>query len=99
VTGITPNSGEVPRAFNLSQNYLNPFNPSTTIKFSLPEATHVTLSICNSMEQEVSKLLSKDMSAGIYTTEWNAAGFASSIYYYRIVAGNYSETKKFLLLK
>jgi photosystem II stability/assembly factor-like uncharacterized protein len=91
----TPKSKE----FMLAQNYPNPFNPSTTIKFSLPKAIHITLSIYNSMGQEVSKLISKDMSAGVHTAEWNASGFASGVYYYRIVAGNFTETKKLLLLK
>ena len=62
-------------SFNLLQNYPNPFNPSTTIKISLPKETHVTLIIYNSLGQEVSKLISKDMNAGDYATEWNAFKF------------------------
>jgi multidrug transporter EmrE-like cation transporter len=60
---------------------------------------HVTLSIYNSMGQEVSKLVSQDMSVGVHTAIWNASGFASGVYYYRIIAGNFIETKKLLLLK
>ena len=85
--------------FRVYQNYPNPFNPSTAIKFSLPKAMRVSLSIYNSMGQEVSKLISKDMNAGVYTTEWNASGFASGVYYYRIVAGDFVQTKKLILLK
>jgi flagellar hook assembly protein FlgD len=99
VTGIRDNLSNAPVGYLLLQNYPNPFNPATTIKFSLPQKTHVSLSIYNSMGQEVTKLISKDMNAGVYTTEWNASGFASGVYYYRIVAGNFTETKKLLLLK
>jgi uncharacterized protein (TIGR02145 family) len=89
----------LPKEFLLLQNYPNPFNPSTTIKFSLPKESHVTLSIYNSIGQEVAKLISTDMNAGAYTMEWNASGFASGVYYYRIVAGGLVQTKKLILLK
>ncbi|MDP4197018.1 MAG: T9SS type A sorting domain-containing protein [Bacteroidota bacterium] len=85
--------------FSLSQNYPNPFNPRTSIKFSIPKRAYVNLSIYNSMGQEVANLVSQDMNAGAYSTEWNALGFASGIYFYRIIADNFSETKKLLLLK
>ena len=88
-----------PTKFELKQNYPNPFNPSTTIKFSVPRSTYVSLTIYNSSGQQVSKLISKDMKAGVYTTEWNASGFASGVYYYRMVADNFAETKKLILLK
>jgi hypothetical protein len=83
----------------LEQNYPNPFNPCTSIKFSLPKASHVKLSIYNSLGQEVSNLISQDMIAGIHSIDWNASSFASGVYYYRIVAGNFIDTKKLLLLK
>ena len=88
-----------PEKFYLGQNYPNPFNPSTTIKFSLPEASHVNLSIYNSMGQKVTNLVSQNMDAGVFTAEWNATGYASGIYYYRITAGKYTVTNKMLLLK
>jgi len=100
ITGFNDHSNStLPKSIDLLQNFPNPFNPSTAINYSLPKAMHVTLSIYNTMGQEVSKLISKDMSAGVYTTEWNASGFASGVYYYRIVAGNFVQTKKLLLLK
>jgi uncharacterized protein (TIGR02145 family) len=99
-TSINDHSNNtLPNSIHLFQNFPNPFNPSTTIKFSLPKATHVNLSIYNSMGQEISKLISKAMSAGVYTPEWNASGFASGVYYYRIVAGDFIQTKKLILLK
>jgi polygalacturonase len=99
VTGISNNPATVLAGYSLLQNYPNPFNPSTTIKFSLSKTMHVTLSIYNSMGQEVSKLISKDMNSGVYTTEWNASGFASGIYFYRIQTGSFVEIKKMILLK
>ena len=85
--------------FLLGQNYPNPFNPNTTIKFSVPIATYVVLSIYNTMGQKIVDLISKDMNAGTYATDWNASGFASGVYYYRMQAGSFTETKKMLILK
>ncbi|MCX6173380.1 MAG: T9SS type A sorting domain-containing protein [Ignavibacteriales bacterium] len=84
---------------HLEQNYPNPFNPNTIIRFSLPKTTYVTLKIYDAVGRKVSQLLSQEMNAGSYQTEWNAAGCASGVYYYRITVGDYAETKKFLLLK
>jgi pectate lyase len=97
-TGVNLKTNE-PESFQLYQNYPNPFNPGTTIKYALPKAAHVTLTIYNSLGQEAAKLLSKDMSAGVYRTEWDASGFASGVYFYRIIAEKFVDTKKFLLLK
>jgi photosystem II stability/assembly factor-like uncharacterized protein len=90
---------ELSEIFSLEQNYPNPFNPRTNIRFSIPRETHVLICIYNSMGKEVTKLISQQMHAGIYTAEWNADGYASGIYFCRIIAGNYTETKKLLLLK
>jgi hypothetical protein len=89
----------IAESFYLSQNYPNPFNPNTTFKFSLPKASHVTLTIYNTMGQEVAQLISRELSAGTYTTEWNASGVASGIYYYQVKAGNLVQTRKLVLLK
>jgi hypothetical protein len=100
MTSVKENSGLYPPAdFTLEQNFPNPFNPNTTIRFSIPKATHVTLSIYNSLGEEIAKLVSQNLYAGIHTTEWDASGFASGVYYYRITADNFVETKKLLLLK
>jgi polygalacturonase len=99
ITGISDTPPAIPVGCALMQNYPNPFNPSTTIKYSLPKAMHVSLSIYNSMGQEVSKLISQDMNAGVHSAEWNASGLASGVYYYRIIAGNFTEARKLLLLK
>ena len=97
--GIKNELTSIPADYSLSQNYPNPFNPSTTIKFSLPKEVYVTVNIYNSMGEDVSKLISKEMNPGEYTTEWNASGFSSGVYFYRIVADNFIQTKKLLLIK
>ena len=99
LTSVKESNQTIPHTYSLEQNYPNPFNPSTTIKFSLPYAAYVTLSIYNSMGQEVEKILSQEMRAGIHSTQWNASGYTSGVYYYRLTTDNYMETKKLLLLK
>jgi photosystem II stability/assembly factor-like uncharacterized protein len=90
---------EVPSKFALEQNYPNPFNPSTTIKYHLPVASKVTIKIYNALGQVVKVLVDEIQTAGFKTIEWNAAGMASGIYFYRLQTHNYTETKKLLLLK
>jgi hypothetical protein len=88
-----------PAQFSLAQNYPNPFNPNTTIKFSVPKAAHVVIGIYNTMGRKIVDLISRDMNEGNYTTEWNASGLPGGVYYYRLQAGSFTETKKMLLLK
>lgn len=90
---------ETPSHFTLEQNYPNPFNPSTTIRFGLPHESFVTLKVYNSLGQEVAELFSGSRPAGQYSVEWNAEGLASGIYYYRLVAGQFSATRKMMFLR
>ncbi len=90
---------EAPVAYALGQNYPNPFNPSTTISFSLPEASNVTLKVFDSLGREVATLISGDVSAGTHNVTFDASGLASGLYVYRIEAGDFSAAKKLLLLK
>ncbi len=83
----------------LEQNYPNPFNPSTTIKFGLPEKSNVVLTVYNSLGAEVATLVNEVREAGSYEVEFNADNFSSGIYYYKIASGNFTETKKMILLK
>jgi hypothetical protein len=85
--------------FSVSQNYPNPFNPTTTITFTLPEKSLVTLEIFDSLGRKVSKLISKEMLPGKYSQQWNAEGLSSGIYFFKLQAGSYIETKKLDLLK
>ena len=85
-------------------NYPNPFNPKTIIRYAVG-AIHesplqqVDLSIYNSLGQKVCTLVSEKQSAGNYSVEWNASGFSSGIYYYRIKAGSFTAVRKMLLVK
>lgn len=88
-----------PSKFELSQNYPNPFNPSTVITYSLPEAAHVTLKVFNAIGQEVSTLVNGVVEAGNHNVEFNASGFSSGIYYYRLDADGLILMKKMMLLK
>jgi hypothetical protein len=86
-------------SFSLYQNYPNPFNPSTTMKFSIPKESFTKLEIFNALGEKVSTLVSENLSAGTYEYEWNAEGLPSGIYFYRLSAENFVQTKKLLLIK
>jgi hypothetical protein len=90
----------VPADISLKQNYPNPFNPSTSIEFSLPRAENVSLTVYNSLGQEVDHLLNGDrMAAGTYRLTWNSRKLSSGIYIYQLSAGSYSQTRKMILLR
>ena len=97
--GTVAEDVRVPAQFSLRQNYPNPFNPSTTIQFSIPRAAHVALSIFNTLGQEVATLVSEELSPGAYTRQWNAAQTASGIYFCRLQAGGFTETKKLVVVR
>ena len=88
----------IPTEFELQQNYPNPFNPTTTISFGLPTASDYTLTIYNVQGQTV-KTFTGAAEASVVTVDWDAADHASGIYFYRLEAGDYSATKKMVLLK
>ena len=88
-----------PIEYFLSNNYPNPFNPVTRIEFSLPEAGLTRLIIYDLRGVEVERLINKHYNAGYHTVKWDGRGVASGIYYYRLVSGNFAQTKKMLLLK
>ncbi len=90
---------KAPREFHLSQNYPNPFNPSTKIGFTIPGKCRVSLKIYDQRGREIAELLNEKKSAGKYEIEYFADDLASGIYYYRLQAENFTDTKKFILLK
>jgi hypothetical protein len=98
-TFIKPMEQELPKKFSLSQNYPNPFNPKTVISWQLPVGSDVDLSIYNVLGQKVATLVNRKQQAGSYSAEWDATGFASGVYYYRLVAGEYVATRKLVLLR
>jgi hypothetical protein len=81
------------------QNYPNPFNPSTTFKYSLPKTERVTLSIYDLLGKEVIKLIDEEKPAGEYETIWNASPYPSGVYFLRMQAGQFNETRKLILMK
>jgi len=88
-----------PTAFNLFQNYPNPFNPTTKIQFSLPKDLFVKLNIYNSIGQELCILLNQNMPIGTYAISFDANDLPNGIYFYKIQTGEFSETKKMILMK
>ena len=88
-----------PFAFVLNQNYPNPFNPSTTISYSIPEKSFVSIKIYNVLGNVVASLVNNQVDAGEHNVQFNAAGLSSGVYFYTIKAGNFSATKKLMLLK
>jgi hypothetical protein len=89
----------VPVEYRLMQNYPNPFNPLTTIEYQLAKASKVELSVYNITGQLIKTLVNEYRNAGHYSVIWNASGVASGLYFYRIKAGDYINTKKCLVLK
>jgi len=88
-----------PFNFSLSQNYPNPFNPSTTIKYSIPTTEFVTLRIYDLFGQEVTTLVNEQKPQGDYSVNFDGSNLASGVYLYKIKAGNFTDSKKFVLLK
>jgi len=98
-SAVSEETGSLPNAFVLEQNYPNPFNPTTTISFSLPTRSSVSLKVFDMLGREVSTIVSEEMSAGSYARQWNASAFASGIYFYRLQAGSFVQTRKLVLVK
>lgn len=96
---ISSISTEVPNIFKLEQNYPNPFNPVTRFKFSIPVSGNVILKIYDLSGREVTEIVNKPMQPGTYEADWDASTYASGIYFYKLVSGDFSDTKKMILIK
>jgi len=99
VTGISNYNENVPAHYAISQNYPNPFNPTTNINFDLPKGNIVKLKIYDMSGKEVAILLNEYKSAGKYTYTFDASSLSSGVYFYRISAGDFSDTRKMMLVK
>jgi photosystem II stability/assembly factor-like uncharacterized protein len=97
--GIKPLSNEIPVGYSLSQNYPNPFNPATKISFDLPKSGDVRLTVFDMLGREVTVLVSEKLNSGTYEVELDGTNYPSGVYFYRITAGEFTETKKMILLK
>jgi hypothetical protein len=98
LTGVNENQNH-PLEYKLYSNYPNPFNPSTTIRYSIPEASFTSIKIYDVIGNEVSSLVNENKPAGFYEVKFNASNLSSGIYFYTIQAGSFKETKKMILLK
>lgn len=108
LTGIKNVSDEIPDKFILSQNFPNPFNPSTAIKFSIPSGLNtdsfsdnqnVSLVVYDILGNEIKKLVNENLNPGTYEISWFADGMPSGIYIYRLSTGSFSQTKRMMLIK
>jgi hypothetical protein len=98
VSDVRPEN-TVPEIFSLEQNYPNPFNPSTTIRYSLPNAAKVKLSLFDMLGKEIAQLVDEEQSAGWKEVEWNSMNMTSGVYFYRLTAGAFADTKKMTVVK
>ena len=99
ITSVEENPMQIPSSYILSQNFPNPFNPSTKIKYSVPQSSQVVIKIFDIVGNEIETLVNEEKPAGSYELTWNAANLPSGVYFYQLRAGSFVETKKMLLLK
>jgi photosystem II stability/assembly factor-like uncharacterized protein len=100
VSGVAGKStSSIPKELRLEQNYPNPFNPSTTIKYELPKSSHVTLTVYDLLGREVTTLVNEVKEPGTYTVQFDGSNLASGVYFSRLTAGSYVQTRKLLLLR
>jgi hypothetical protein len=99
ISSVQELTGELPVSFELGQNYPNPFNPITTIAFALPRSSHAMLKVFDILGKEVATLVDQELATGRYKVRWDASGFESGVYFYRLQAGEFVQTKKLVLLK
>ena len=97
--GIKQISELVPLLFSLKQNYPNPFNPVTNIKFDILTSEFITLKIYDILGKEVATLVNEKLNVGSYEVDWDASGYISGVYFYRLRAGDYVDVKKMILIK
>ena len=100
LVGIEENISSMnPVSFYLSQNYPNPFNPTTKIKFSIPQKSQVVIKVFDVLGNEIETLVNEEKLTGTYELTWGAEGLTSGVYFYKIKAGVFVETKKMILIK
>ena len=105
-TGIRKIETGVPNSFSLSQNYPNPFNPVTKIKFDIPQTilasgnnNPVLLKVYDNLGREIKTLVNESLQPGTYEVSFDAGNFSSGVYYYKLSVGQFTETKKMLMIK
>ena len=99
IAGIAEAHRAIPTCFLLEQNYHNPFNPSTTIHYALPHSSFVTITVHNTLGQQVAQLVNEQQLAGYHNVVFRGDGLASGVYFYRLQAGGFVQTRKMLLVR
>lgn len=99
ITNVQRVSNEIPNLFSLYQNYPNPFNPNTKIKFALPKSSFAKLVIYDMLGREIATLVNEQLNPGVYEVNFDGTKCASGIYYYKLMMGEFKQTKKMILLK
>ena len=97
--GIENNNMEIPVNFSLSQNFPNPFNPTTTINYTLPKNSEVKLTVYDALGCKIETLINKNQLPGNYKVTFDASQYPSGVYFYRLTTDGFSETKKMILIK
>jgi len=97
--GINQISDKIPTQFSLKQNFPNPFNPVTTIKFDVIKSENIKIVVVDALGRDIETLVNEQLSPGSYETTWNARNYSSGIYFYRLQAGDFTETKRMIFLK
>ncbi len=98
-TAAIDNTPPVPSRYSLAQNYPNPFNPTTVINYRIPDEKHVTLTIYDALGRRIETLVNGMQSPGLHQVIFDGSNLASGVYFYRLDAGGFIETKKLVLLK
>jgi hypothetical protein len=99
LVGVQPVSNVIPDDYKLYENYPNPFNPSTNIKFDIPKAGFVKLAVYDLLGKELVVLASEKLNAGTYQVDWNAGSYPSGVYFYKLVSNEFINVKKMVLVK
>ena len=99
ITAVKNQKNNLPTSFYLQQNYPNPFNPSTTISYSVPKSSLVTIKVYDILGREIKTIINEEKSTGNYSIQFNGNSLPSGIYFYRMQAGSFAETKKLILMK
>jgi hypothetical protein len=99
LVAVDETGGPLPGHYSLAQNFPNPFNPSTTIGYALPRRSHVTLTVFNSLGQQVATLVNGELDAGCHEVKFDASKLSSGVYLYQLRAGAYMETRKLIHVK
>jgi N-acetylneuraminic acid mutarotase len=99
IVGLEEHATDLPTEFLLLQNYPNPFNSSSEIKYSIPKSSQVSLKIFNTLGEQIAILVNEEKPVGTYEVEWSAEQLPSGVYFYRLQAGDFIQTRKMILLK